>query len=396
MADKTHIEWVKNADGEPGASWNVITGCSLASPGCSRCYAMRLAGTRLRHHPSRVGLTHETRSGPVWTGEVRFNQEWLDQPLRWKKPRAIFVAAHGDLFHDGVSDEVLDQIFAVMAIARQHTFQVLTKRAARMRAYTSDTSDARMAARRAAIRRLAKDQNAELAWPLPNVWLGVSVEDQKRADERVPDLLMTPAAVRWISAEPLLGEVHLGAIAMELPWRDGPGTYNALEGRWTPAVWDAEYENRTTESGLARIDWVVVGGESGGEKALPMLPAWARSLRDQCAAAQVPFFFKQWGEWHTAAIRTSDGQAVFRQFQSYEQWVAKANTWVNGGICLDRLGRRMERGADMQRARDEGTFPVTIMHRVGKRQAGRLLDGVLHDAYPHGAGITRSAETSHG
>src|SRR4051812_9194595 len=101
MADNTHIEWTD-------ATWNPVTGCSVVSPGCTNCYAMRLAGTRLKHHPSRYGLTHDTKAGPVWNGEVTFNRPWLDQPLRWKRPRRIFVAAHGDLFHEAVHDEWID------------------------------------------------------------------------------------------------------------------------------------------------------------------------------------------------------------------------------------------------------------------------------------------------
>lgn len=135
MADGTPIEWTD-------ATWNPVTGCSVLSAGCTNCYAMRLAGTRLQHHPSRAGLTTPSRikSGtglgkPVWNGQVRFNEQWLTEPLRWKRPRRIFVVAHGDLFHDAVPDAWIDQVFAVMALAPQHQFQVLTKRAARMRAY---------------------------------------------------------------------------------------------------------------------------------------------------------------------------------------------------------------------------------------------------------------------
>ena len=121
MSDGTKIEWTD-------ATWNPITGCSVVSPGCTNCYAMKLAGTRLQHHPSRTGLTKDTKAGPVWTGEVRFNEQWLDEPLRWKRPRMIFVCAHGDLFAEGVPDEWIDKTFAVMALAPQHIFQVLTKR----------------------------------------------------------------------------------------------------------------------------------------------------------------------------------------------------------------------------------------------------------------------------
>lgn len=114
MADKTSIEWVAAPDGTPGATWNPITGCSVVSPGCTNCYAMRLAGGRLKNEPSRAGLTQSSKAGPVWTGEVRFNRHWLDQPLRWRRSRRIFVCAHGDLFHEAVPDEWIDQVFAVM------------------------------------------------------------------------------------------------------------------------------------------------------------------------------------------------------------------------------------------------------------------------------------------
>jgi protein gp37 len=238
MSDGTAIQWTE-------ATWNPITGCSVVSPGCTNCYAMKLAGTRLKHHPSRAGLTRDTKAGPVWTGEVRFNKDWLVQPLNWQRPRMIFVVAHGDLFHGNVPDDWLDRIFVTMFLAEQHTFQVLTKRPERARAYLSDP---------ATLRRLADRLVEQPPWPLPNVWLGTSVEDQQRADERIPVLLDTPAAVRWLSCEPLLGPVNL---------------LNAMS-----------------------IDWVVAGGESG-PGARPMDEGWARSLRDQCTAAGVPFFCKQ-------------------------------------------------------------------------------------------------------
>ncbi|MGV1913586.1 phage Gp37/Gp68 family protein [Agrobacterium vitis] len=380
MADNTKIEWTD-------ATWNPITGCSIVSPGCTNCYAMKLAGTRLQHHPSRVGLTKDSKAGPVWTGEVRFNPEWLTQPLTWKKPRMIFVCAHGDLFAEGVPDEWIDQVFAVMALAPHHTFQVLTKRPERMREYLyGDSARQRIAwAEAAKIMNIHaphwRDEdihgaNRSLAisagqeWPLPNVWLGVSVEDQPRAEQRIPILLDTPAAIRWISAEPLLGGLDL----RKLPSVIFAANINALTGtlRW---------DGGPTETGGPRLDWVVAGGESG-RNARPMHPDWARSLRDQCAAAGVPFLFKQWGEWHTAAYRMTDGEPVFRQFTTFDQWVNKASTWINGGVCLDRTGRRLKIGGDFMRARDKGTFPLTIMHRVGKKSAGRVLDGVEHNGFP--------------
>ena len=140
MAETSTIEWTD-------ATWNPITGCSVVSPGCTNCYAMTLAGTRLAQHPSRKGLTVPSKAGPVWNGKVRFNRDWLHQPLHWRRPRMIFVCAHGDLFHENVPDEWIDQVFAVMAIARWHTFQVLTKRPKRMRAYFAERWQRRRPAR---------------------------------------------------------------------------------------------------------------------------------------------------------------------------------------------------------------------------------------------------------
>ena len=283
MSDGTKIEWTD-------ATWNPIVGCSVVSPGCTNCYAMRLAGTRMKHHPSRAGLTRDSKAGPVWTGEVRFMEQWLIQPLRWAKPRMIFVCAHADLFHEAVPDEWIDRIFAVMAMAPQHTFQVLTKRPERMRDYLAGYScdGARRLNIAAAAGRLieggdwAGDTVAKAEWPLPNVWLGTSVEDQRRADERISLLLDTPAAVRWISAEPLLGPIDLTKIDGGSLDPEARGiAVNALTGgRASASPW--------------HLNWVVAGGESG-----PNARVWSgfedacRALRDQCRSAGIPFFMKQ-------------------------------------------------------------------------------------------------------
>lgn len=250
---KTSIEWTD-------ASWNPIVGCTEISPGCANCYAARLSASRLAHVPAYKGLTkietdNATRGGAArhvrWTGEVRFLPERLEEPLHWKKPRRIFVCDMGDLFHESVKLEWLHKIFATIFKCPQHTFQILTKRAHRMLEVMNGTDG---------------EGRFFQQWPMPNVWIGVSVENQHFADERIPLLLQTPAAVRWISAEPLLGPVDLRYI-WEEPHPHGP-----------------------------YLDWVVCGGESGPH-ARPMHPDWARSLRDQCQAAGVPFFFKQWGEF---------------------------------------------------------------------------------------------------
>lgn len=234
MADGSKIEWTD-------ATWNIITGCSLESPGCTNCYAMKLAGGRLKNHPSRAGLTIDTRAGPVWNGRVRFNEEWLGQPRQWTKPRMIFVCAHGDIFHPDVDTVWLDKIFGEMERCHWHTFQILTKRSRRMRAYFS---------------RRYIDGDAPR-----NIWAGVSIENQEWADKRCTDLMVTPASIRFLSCEPLLGPIDLSAVLID-----------------------------------GAIDWVIVGGESG-RGARPMNPNWARDIRDRCAGAGIPFHFKQHGEY---------------------------------------------------------------------------------------------------
>lgn len=271
MADQTKISW-------SDATWNIITGCSVISPGCTNCYAMRLAGTRLRHHPSRKGLTQDSKAGPVWTGETRFNEQWLDQPLRWKKPRRVFVCAHGDLFHESAPDEWLDRVFAVMALADQHVFQVLTKRPERMREYLTNPDLATrlpVFSESDSIPDIAA-MGRRVSGPLPNVWLGTSCEDQQRADERIPILLDTPAAVRFVSVEPMLGPVSLGNAF----WEKAGIIYHDDYGAALPV------RNRKL------LHWVICGCESGPGMR-PFDEDWARSLRDQCKGAGVPFFFKQ-------------------------------------------------------------------------------------------------------
>lgn len=354
MADGTKIEWTD-------ATVNAVNGCSLASPGCTNCYAMRLAGTRLRNHPSRAGLTIDTKAGPVWNGEVRLNEDVLLQPLRWRRPRKIFWNAHGDLFHPNVPDEWIDRQFAVMALTPQHTHQVLTKRPDRMREYVVDRAGQAEFQRRARLvwqlaynlavdtpglgeRRFTEALNAQgikpdrMPWPLPNVWLGTSVEDQARADERIPHLVKTPAAVRFLSCEPLLGPIDL-IQARAIMFDPGGPIYDAaggIEDAFEPCV-------------IPHIHWVIAGGESG-PGARPMHPDWARGLRDQCAAAGVAFHFKQWGAW-------VPNDHVFDREKRSLRFVS-AESRLPWGKCQPQ----MERGP--------------------KNLTGRLLDGVQHDGMP--------------
>jgi protein gp37 len=316
--------------------------------------------------PVRQGLTQHTAGGMVWTGEVRFNDKVLLDPLRWQRPRKIFVCAHGDLFHESVPFEWIDRVFAVMALASHHVFQVLTKRPERMRDYVS--ADRRDEMNSHAGTMMHWDDMPSPNWPLPNVWLGTSVEDQPRADERIPVLLNTPAAVRWLSGEPLLGPVNLTAIDI-----NGDAEMDALNVRdWATEVedwrdssdtWEDDFEDwygcypdKVSGPMHPTIDWVVVGGESG-PGARPMHPDWARSLRDQCAAAGVPFLFKQWGE-----------------FAPGDHGKSKSDDCRFLGSSGTNLG--CDRGAWGQMG------DLTMVQRVGKARAGRLLDGVEHNGYP--------------
>ncbi|MCZ4340591.1 phage Gp37/Gp68 family protein [Sphingomonadaceae bacterium G21617-S1] len=359
MADGTPIEWTD-------ATWNPITGCSVHSAGCTNCYAMKLAGTRLQHHESRKGLTVDTKAGPVWNGEVRFNEAWLTEPLRWKRPRRIFVVAHGDLFHEAVPDAWIDRVFAVMALCPQHQFQVLTKRADRMREYVTAWHERVRAngelglglpGKADDLLTLADLSNERLhienvAAGYRNIWLGVSVEDQRAANERIPDLLSTPAAVRWVSAEPLLGPLDLTDHC------NGHYFQNFLTGeRWHDAP-EGQHGARDHQGG--RLDWVVAGGESG-PGARPMHPDWVRDLRDQCAAAGVPFLFKQWGGW-------TPGENVERR-----------TGWVNGAHWFDNRWLFEEQNLA---ATDGHIDDEPDLYLVGKKAAGRMLDGQLHDGFP--------------
>jgi protein gp37 len=277
MGSKTSIEWTRGDDGSAGSSWNPIragdlgpvgTGpgvgfhCEIVSPGCERCYA---AAINKRLGTRRPYLARERTNVSIYLDE-----KTLTQPLRWKKPRKVFVGSMTDLFGDWVTDEMLDLIFAVMALCAQHTFQCLTKRPERMRDYLVSDRRAQIydTAERISEERYGHRSIGTGEWPLPNCWMGTSVEDQRRADERIPLLLQTPAALRWISAEPLLGETRISHYLTDRGDSDAT---------WIPP-----------------LDWVVIGGESG-PGARPFNVEWASSVVRQCEAAGVPVFVKQIG-----------------------------------------------------------------------------------------------------
>lgn len=301
MADRSNIEWT-DASWTPIRARHKATGkigwhCTHATPGCVHCYAEGLnkrLGTGLPFKPGHAGEI-----------ELFLDEEMLLAPLRWRKPRMIFVCSMTDLFADFVPDEWIDRIFAVMALTPQHTYQVLTKRSARMRAYVGALAGTypdgwpKNEAHYRVWQQMGRVDQLGLgckppAWPLPNAWLGVSAEDQRRADERIPDLLATPAAIRFVSAEPLLGPIDLTRLDLlryfKVPNPDDPNwprnTFDALRGR------SDIHPIHHAEPDWCKLDWIIVGGESG-RGARPMHPDWARQIRDQCAAAGTAFFFKQ-------------------------------------------------------------------------------------------------------
>lgn len=385
MADTSKIEWTD-------ATWNPITGCTLVSDGCRHCYAATLAATRLKHHPSREGLARINAAGEAkFTGEVRFNEQWLDQPLRWRKPRMIFVCAHGDLFHESVPDEWIDRVFAVMALSPRHTFQVLTKRPERAQSYLARLTERGPADTLAAVAgadhgeeadpwvanfingwsrpvELQDDNPADGTvprWPLPNVWLGVSIEDQATADARIPHLLATPAAVRFVSAEPTLGPLDLTAITAE---RGSLRPYRANVDALRGACQSHDHRSDDWFRLASHLDWIIVGGESGPH-ARPMHPDWARSLRDQCQAAGVAFFFKQWGEWGPVTIDQDPDDGTIGPAYPVRDCTSEWSAHHGEKECL------FWQGLDLVHWPHIETFPAHGARRIGKKRAGRLLDG---------------------
>lgn len=368
MSTATKIEWTRGDDGAAGATWNPVTGCSVVSEGCDHCYAKTFA-ERWRGvpgHPFEQGF------------DVRLWPERLELPLRWRKPRRVFVNSMSDLFMDAdkVPDDFVARVFAAMALTGRHTYQILTKRPGRMRSLLGHPEFRAAVAERATDlmssrpwqrwqldvggNRLAGDSGLgggwtthETAggtlwsppWPLPNVWLGVSVESQKWAAVRLSKLAETSAAVRFASCEPLLGPLDIR------PWLDGG------------------------------LDWVIAGGESG-PGARPMHPDWARSLRDQCKAARTPFFFKQWGEH--LPVPVVDDLSMFggRAFDNPKggrsspviRERGRSGTFRTAETRLMRPGDRNGLGVML----DENTIAV----RLGKGGAGRELDGRTWDEFP--------------
>jgi protein gp37 len=390
MADRTSIEWTD-------ATVNAINGCTVLSPGCKRCYAMKQA----HRIPFRAGLVTKTAGGMVWNGEVYFHAPALILPLKWRRPRRIFWNAHGDTFHDNVPTEWIDQVFMTCALTPQHVHQILTKRSARMRAYLNDPETPRriMALLRdwggslpAAASRRARAHWALEAWPLRNVWMGVSVEDQPRANERIPDLLHARAAVRFLSMEPLLGAIDLRAI--ELP--DDPEcscTDLRLDARTgyhsgTPHQ-EPGIGKRSLPPPLPGLDWVIVGGESG-HGARPLHHGWVRDIWHACVMSGVAFFFKQWGEWAPVCDIDSDVLEALYDPPPEHDPEGRRRCRVEQ-LVLHADGRRFELDCWSREngARDDALVKAfqagqdgMLMMRIGKKRAGRKLYGNEYSEMP--------------
>ena len=287
----TAISWT-HRPGTRGRSWNPIKGCSRVSEGCRHCYAERQAAriVRMQGESSvyaplirtvrRMGAYGE-EVVDLWAGKAILDSKTLVQPLRWRAPSTVFANSMSDMFHESLTNEQIAAVFGVMAACQQHTFIVLTKRAKRMRKWFAWAV--------VFMQQCARNYGADIplhlidgmykAWPLSNVWIGVSVENQAAADERIPDLLATPAAVRLLSCEPLLGPVDLRTVQ-----HDREFEVNALTGD--------HGVNRPLEGRAPGINWVIAGCESGPD-ARPCDVVWLRSLRDQCKESSVPFYLKQ-------------------------------------------------------------------------------------------------------
>jgi protein gp37 len=296
------IEWTQK-------TWNPLVGCTKVSAGCKNCYAMRMAW-RLVHNPvtkdKYAGTAEKTANGQInWTGKVNMLQDELMKPLQYKKPTMFFVNSMSDLFHESVPFEFINAVFSVMSDVNIHTYQVLTKRPARMLEFFE-----------------WKKQQFGIEWqPSNNVWIGVSVENQQAADERIPLLLKINNAIRFLSCEPLLGPISFK--------------------QWIKVE---TTEKATTV--FTPFHWVIVGGESG-TGARPMHPDWVRQIRNEMNIAGVAFFFKQWGEYLP--------------------------------VCkYDEIGDYTSRNTLLFKAEENWYY----FEKTGKKKAGRLLDGKLHDAMP--------------
>lgn len=338
----TKIEW---ADKTVNVAW----GCEKVSPGCEHCYAERISAVRASHPNPKIAAMYDgvVDAEGHWSNRVNMLREL---PRLSGNGKRIFVGSMTDLFRAGITDDFLIRLWRWMEGYPQHTFQILTKRARRMNTFLSEYfSD-----------------------PLPNVWLGVTVCNQAEADAKIPVLLSTPATVRFVSVEPMLGPVDLS------PWdvcdecghrRNEFDPYNDMGSPWVGDICYNHYCYHSCEGTFSKhsLDWVICGGETG-PGARPMHPDWVRGLRDQCQGAGVPFFFKSWGEWLPCS-QCADDDPYIEHLSCSAPYTEIGDDGITdtdtgeGVICRNGVSTEQ-------------------IFRVGKRRSGRLLDGVEHSAFP--------------
>lgn len=305
------IQWL-NLPGYKGETWNPIIGCSKVSDGCKNCYAERMAN-RLAHNPKTKADYSEVITDGKWNGKTTLVHNSLFKPAGWRLPRLIFVCSMGDLFHESISFDAINMIFEEMNRHARHIFIVLTKRPERLTQFAEW--------------KIWRKDVQNIPWrPSENVWIGVTAENQEQANARIPHLMKIPAAVKFVSIEPMLSQIDISFIRS-----------SSCSG-YTPLK-----PHPIGSPDRPFINWVICGGESG-HNARPVHPDWVRSLKDQCQAAEVPFFFKQWGEYKPMGTM---GDFQILPFGKYDP---------------------------------ESKFGFL---KTGKHKSGNTLDGVKYEEYPN-------------
>lgn len=331
---------------------NPVVGCAKCSPGCEHCYAetmaVRLAAMEIEKYQIVTGP--KLGGGNGWNGNCYFDESTLEKPFHWKSPETIFVCSMGDLFHENVPFEWVDRVMAVIALNSHHKFIILTKRPERMREYFYTPGTCILVGIRQQIEKMGYPDIGAVGKVLPNLALGVTAENQEMADLRIPILLQIPAAVRFVSIEPMLSKIDF------LHYKNVLGNY-AINVFHDWLTGETGGNGKTYKEKENKLDWVICGGENG-HGARPMEPEWVRNVRDDCQDARVPFFFKGWGEW------LPDDQIDCNKFV-YRKSHPGAPSWAIDKPCTH-------------------LSPGLHAFKVGSKKSGHLIDGVEYRQRPAG------------